>query len=408
MIINFSIENFMSIKDKQVLSFEVSEKDKLNDSCRKILGKSFCNTIASVLGNNASGKTNILKALSFLLWFSKNSYAIRSVEDYGPMVLPHMLSKKKNSLFELVFEKNGTEYLYKLQLNNREIEYEYLGFKKERGFSYLYEIKKGKEGLDFLKWSDKLGKLNENDKKRFLSMKLCSLFSFLSAMGYLSSLNMDLLYSYTTNVGPAGKGNEDVFNIFIKESSLLKQNLERREKIENFLTECDLGFAGFAFQKSVVVEHKKGMPEETKELDLLGVKHKTANARFSLTLLQESNGTQKIISLLDKIFGVLEKGGTAIIDELEDSLHPYLVKKIIYLFKSPARNPLNAQILFSTHSPILLEECTKTQIFLVEKTEELASELYRLDEVEGARNCDNFCAKYLAGTYGAVPQGRWF
>ena len=408
MIINFSIENFMSINKKQTLSFNVSEKDKLNDSCRAIVDKKYCNTIMSVLGNNASGKTNILKALSFLLWFSKHSYTMRSLDEYEPMIMPHKLSKKKNSLFELIFEKDGTEYLYKLQLNNKEIEYEYLGFKKERGFSYLYEIKKEKNDLCFLKWSDKLGKLNENDKKRFLSMKLCSLFAFLSAMGYLSSFRTDLLYPYTTNIGPRGKGTEDFFNIFLTESTLLKQNIKRREKIEKFLAECDLGFAGFDFQKSIIVRKKEGVPEKREILDLLEVKHQTSESGFSLPLLQESNGTQKVISLLDKIFGVLEKGGIAIIDELEDSLHPYLVKKVLYLFKSLMYNPLNAQILFSTHSPLLLEECTKTQIFLIEKTEDLASEAYRLDEVEGVRNCDNFCAKYLAGTYGAVPQGRWF
>ena len=110
---------------------------------------------------------------------------------------------------------------------------------------------------------------------------------------------------------------------------------------------------------------------------------------------------------MDRVFKILDRGGILVFDEIEDALHPVFVCKIINMFKSMEVNPNNAQLLFTTHSPLLLEECTKTQIYLVEKNQQLVSELFRLDEVEGVRNCDNFCAKYLAGTYGGVPKGRW-
>lgn len=71
-------------------------------------------------------------------------------------------------------------------------------------------------------------------------------------------------------------------------------------------------------------------------------------------------------------------------------------------------NKYNAQILFSTHQALLLKELTKTQIFIVEKNkEDLTTEIYRLDEVEGVRNDENYAQKYLSGTYGGVPDIDW-
>ena len=83
-----------------------------------------------------------------------------------------------------------------------------------------------------------------------------------------------------------------------------------------------------------------------------------------------------------------------------------MVREIINLFSDKTLNKKNAQILFSTHIPLLLDDRNKTQIYLVEKNEDLATELYRLDEVEGVRNDDNFCNKYLMGAYGAVGNIR--
>lgn len=406
MIINFSVENFMSINERQDISFKISKVEHLNDSSRKLDNGKICNTITAVVGNNASGKTNILKALAFLLWFSKKSYSFN--EPFSSMVLPHALSGKKSSSFELHFEKDREEYIYKLILTNTKLEYEYFGKKQNRGFSYLYEVVRKNDALTVAKWSSKLGKLNENDKNRFLGMHLCSFFSFLLSTGYLVPLGINSLYPYTTNVGPGGKGSDNSFSFLLKASKLLKENNARREKINSFLRECDLGFSGLDFCKGVLTTRIKGQIEEEKGLEVLGMNHQVGKKTFRLPLLQESNGTQKLVDFLNRIIPVIENGGIVIWDELEDAIHPFLAKKIVQLFKSRNNNSQNSQLLFTTHAPLLLDECTKTQIYLVEKNNNLESDLYRLDDVEGVRNGDNFSTKYISGAYGAVPQGRWF
>src|SRR5699024_1202058 len=96
-------------------------------------------------------------------------------------------------------------------------------------------------------------------------------------------------------------------------------------------------------------------------------------------------------------------GGLAVIDEMESDLHPHMLAELIDLFISPETNPHNAQLIFSTHSHELLNMLLKQQIVLVEKDEQLNTDAYRLDDVEGVRADDNIYAKYLAGAYGGIP-----
>ncbi len=404
MIIDFTVENFLSIKQAQSIYFNVTDKDFLNDSTRELLNNLKCNTITTLIGNNASGKTNMLRALAFLLWSAKHSYENKTGLTID--VAPHRLSSSPVSSFTIHFEKQGKEYEYILKLSPKQLEYEFLGIKKVRGYSYLYEVKRQNGKLNIVKWSSILGKLNQYDKERFLNMHPCSFFSFLSSTGHLNRLGLNDLYAFKSNVGQIGKGIEHPIAILVKEYTNLKKDERKKQRIEQFLQECDLAFSGFEFEEKTIPDPENENKE--RKMVSLKVKHKVQNKEFSLSLLQESNGTQHLVSLLDRVFSVLDTGGILIWDEIEDSLHPYLARKVLQLFTSKALNRLNAQLIFTTHAPLLLDNCTKTQIYLVEKNAQLASEVFCLADVEGVRNTDNFAAKYLTGTYGAVPTGRWF
>ena len=102
------------------------------------------------------------------------------------------------------------------------------------------------------------------------------------------------------------------------------------------------------------------------------------------------------------ILPVLERGGMAIIDEIDNDLHPHLLPHLIDLFKFEHTNPHQAQLIFSCHTPEVLNILKKHQIYLVQK-ENQESEAWRLDEVVGVRADDNLYAKYMAGAFDAVP-----
>jgi predicted ATPase len=92
----------------------------------------------------------------------------------------------------------------------------------------------------------------------------------------------------------------------------------------------------------------------------------------------------------------------AIIDEIDNDLHPHLLPHLIDLFKFEHTNPHQAQLIFSCHTPEVLNILKKHQIYLVQK-ENQESEAWRLDEVVGVRADDNLYAKYMAGAFDAVP-----
>jgi AAA15 family ATPase/GTPase len=123
-----------------------------------------------------------------------------------------------------------------------------------------------------------------------------------------------------------------------------------------------------------------------------------------LPIIYESSGTKQLFVLLKSILSALVNGGAVIIDEFDVNLHPEIVLSLFNLFIDPEINSNNAQLLFSTHSHLVLSRLDKYQIVLVEKNENGMSESWRLDEVTGVRADDNYFSKYIAGAYGAVPK----
>jgi len=364
----------------------------LDDSSFETTNGNKLNSIVTVIGNNASGKTNILKALFFLLWFAQKSYGANLIDRNIP-IETHKLHSFEYSSFELIFENERKEYQYKLFLNSKTVIYESLGRKNVRSYSNIYEIENKEDSFSILKWS--IAKLSEKDKRRFDKIKNVSMFSFLLNTGHLPAIGINNMVTFDRgNVWLSGKKQEDIFYMYRRLTNVFVENPDRKEKVLGFIKDAELGISDFDFI-------------DVNEKSELFIKHNNSKNEFDLSFLQESNGTQNCIYLLNSIMFILNHSGILIYDELESNLHPYLAKKIIGLFANKEKNPKYAQLLFSTHMPFLLDYRTKTQIYLVEKNENFETEIYRLDEFEGVRNDDNFCVKYLSGAYGAVPK-RWF
>lgn len=405
MIIKFKVKNFYSIKEEQEISFSITKKDKKDESsflseCGNLLN----NTIA-IVGHNASGKTNVLKALSFCLWFTKNSYEILS-DGKGPVigVMPHKLSKSDISSFEVIFENNNREFQYKLDVSRKGVRYEFLGEKKQRGYSVVYELKRTEKEDIFVHFN--LPMLNKGDKDRFAMRKNISLFSFLQNTGHLPKFGLTELTKVNSNLGLLGRNVQGSTEIFFELRNTIDKNSARFSKILKFLKKMD-----FSIENIIERDEYKSFtniinPTDVKQVKNIFFKHSAGESTFELDFFNESNGTQRTLMLLDKIFQALEDGGILVSDEIETCIHPIVIREIIKLFADDLNNKRHAQIIFSTHIPLLLEDRDKTQIYLVEKNKELSSEIYRLDEVDGVRNDDNFCNKYLSGAYGAVGNIR--
>ena len=134
---------------------------------------------------------------------------------------------------------------------------------------------------------------------------------------------------------------------------------------------------------------------------------------YNIHLQYESSGNKQVMSMLADVFNALnaktaegvnkDNNSVLIIDEFDMSLHPDLSEAILNLFKHIEINNNNAQIIFTTHNHLLLNEVDKYNIFIVQKDDKGESEVYRLDDVEGVRLDDNYFNKYIAGVYGGTP-----
>jgi len=125
-------------------------------------------------------------------------------------------------------------------------------------------------------------------------------------------------------------------------------------------------------------------------------------------LSDESEGTRLWLELLPRVITSLTSGRTLVIDEIDTSLHPLLVRKLVGLFRDPATNVSQAQLLFTTHDAFLLAPVAgesgldRDQVWFVEKHADGASELYPLTDFK-PRNEHNLARRYLGGSYGAIP-----
>jgi hypothetical protein len=168
--------------------------------------------------------------------------------------------------------------------------------------------------------------------------------------------------------------------------------------MEEVMCNIDTGLNSVSIKETQI----KSAQGEQKQSFIPFGKHLNSLGEFTLPFFEESSGTQSAFVLLGRILPVLEKGGVAIIDEIDNDLHPHLLSYFVELFKFSETNPHNAQIIFTCHTPEVLNLLMKHQIFLVEKQDQV-SEAWRLDQVAGIRADDNLYAKYMAGALEAIP-----
>lgn len=405
MIHSFAFKNFCSFADKSTISFEDIRKGVETDN------NMFCNSpagarlskVTTVIGPNASGKTNALKALAFLSWFVRNSFIGLEGEEEIPLDA-FAFSEGKNSIseFELIFEHKGNIYKYILHLCKTHVVKEELYQKeKTQHFNYLFKRK----------WNPKT---NSSDISQRINLKteivkeiLRKNVSLISAsVAIKNDILTDIVnfwQNIINNVNRVGKV-WDTSSLgergLLDATKVYSNNQNLFNKVVQFLKDIDLGLESISIQEREIPNKKTGKIEKT--FMPFGI-HKVSNKEYGLPFILESSGTKNMFVLLHFLLPIIQNGGIAVIDELEIDLHPHTLPRIIELFADPTANPNNSQLIFTSHSLEILNHLEKEQIILVEKKDDCKSEIYRLDELKGVRRDDNVYAKYMAGAYGAVP-----
>ena len=402
MLLSFKAENVYSIGNEQVFDFYAKKRED-NSVADTRFG--YINKINCVVGNNGAGKTSMLKALTFFVWLAEESFYKSKIDDLIPYE-PHYLYKNKPSKMEMVFSKKDKLFKLEFTFDEEYVLQEKLSIRKVNDIKYkrVYSCSRKDDSFITL-YSEFLSPINRKERERVKNKRNSSLFSYFLNTGALSHLGLNNIFpSFYSNLTEAGRTDVPLLYDCFGISEMLFNNKKYKDTIVGTLKTFDIGINDISEDsKSKFVLHDKDN-KNVIDKEVVYFVHGNDKKSFNVPLPFESDGTIRSLSLLFPMMEVLTTGGLLVIDEIEMSKHPIVIKKIISSFEYSSSQKEDVQILFSTHQSLLLEDRSKSQIFLVEKTDCINSEIYRLDEVEGVRNDENFAQKYLSGRYGAVPR----
>lgn len=412
MLLEFRVKNFRSLRDEQVLSLVASKDKSLRASHTLATGLTAAPNLvrsAVVYGANASGKSNLIKALQYMRGVvTESATIIQPGQIYG--VQPFRLDAESASQpteFEVTFILDGVRYQYGFAMTQLRIISEHLlvykAFKPQRWFERHFDDETGKDVYDFgsgLKGPKNLWEGATRPNALFLSMA--------------AQLNSEaLLPVFNWFVNGLVIFNEQAQLSTHTSIQMLKQ-ADGRKQICSFLSAADISIADIEVVtnkvpgQSLHVDFAAGKTEmrtEEIEQDQLLFSHVTERGKAVLDLMDESNGTRNLLFLAGPVLDILRKGLTLVIDELDTSLHTLLVRELVRLFHNPEANPSGAQLIFSTHDTSLLDApdlFRRDQIWFVEKDRDQASTLVSLSEFSPRKN-EALERGYLMGRYGGVP-----
>lgn len=416
MILEFSIGNFLSFKDKRTLNLESSSiteyENNITDYCDHKILKS-----AVIYGANSSGKSNLIKAMSTMRQLVTHSSKQSSTDKLN--VIPFLLNTETEispSYFEVLFLLDDGRYRYGFEVDNSSIASEWL-FKQTKNNEVSLFVR-DRDKIDVSKDFSEASNLEEKTRDNGLFLSVVDQFN-----GPIAKKIMKWFHNWVTI---SGLRHEDYRGITL---SMLEKDLSKNQ-LKEFYRSLDLGFQELNLIVGELTPDRlaiKNVPNEVLSKiisDLKGGKVATIETlhkkfdqdgsfvdlkRFDLDQ-QESAGTNKIVDISGAIFKTLGDGSILVIDELDAKLHPLLTIAITRLFNSTDINKKNAQLIFATHDTNLLGcGCfRRDQIYFTEKDKFEATDLYSLveyreDDGTKVRKDRSFEKDYIAGRYGAIP-----
>ncbi len=371
---------------------------------------------AVLYGANASGKSNLIKAIKFANRFIRQSDTFKP-ETKIPIQLFQLdkNSQQTPSKFEFTFIHQAIRYQYGFTVDRQRIYEEWLiAYPKGRGQTWFERTLKPNSNEYAWQYSSHL-KGDKKQLEKLITKKPNALF--LSVAATFEHEQLYSVYQWFAKNLLIIDINE--MNEMLEIITALKAitNNDFREIMRKRLQFADLGIADFLVEKKTatlpdnlpnelrsIFEDEGESEGERIELDIQ-MKHQTQEGSLvSFPMRDESLGTQRYFALGAPWFDTLSNGATLFVDELDASLHPVLVKALVAQFHNLALNSKNAQLIFNTHNVTLLDHALfrRDQVWFIEKDGDGASHLYPLLDFS-PRQGESLAKGYLQGRYGAIP-----
>lgn len=426
MLVNFLFKNCRSFYQENIFSMQAVKDTELREINTfsvdgKLMPKDENEFIKSavIFGGNASGKSNVLKALAYMknvLLMSASQFPIVATNETFAF---YENAQNEESTYEVEIIQNATYYKYGFTLLKGVVKSEWLERRKERLTPVFKRTENELEIIGLSKQATRL--INISERTLFLSV---GNNFHLDIAPYLNDVmqwfqNLLIVFENDANILDIytmenGKYKEQALKILkladigIQDIRVKKDkvaNMANFNDILNFNAQIQINPASFGQLKQEEknlynidletffdVYDKKGKVKGKKDILLY------KNAGFN------SEGTARLLCYLGWILAALDQGRVIVIDEIDAKLHFLVADYIIKLFNSIDTNPKNAQLICTAHNVMLMDEdLRRDQIYFTSKDKYGESSLVSLSDYKNVRKTDLFSKRYLAGFYAKLP-----
>lgn len=410
MLIEFSVKNFLSFKDKIILSME---KGNGEENINNIIKNDITDLLRTsvIYGANASGKSNVIKAFTCAIILVRTSNLMMPGGKLD-LVKPFLLddtSRNKPSEFEFIFITNNIKYRYYFSADENKIYDEILDAYYSQKPTNIF-TRTNTNDYEFNSDKTKLEELKNKNLENKLFLATSSSWNYDKTKDpFLWFLNVIDTYDSFTNIldndlmsySKNDKNLKEFTLKLLKEADILikdiKVDYEEKNTDENMV---DLLIPKINQNSKVFKTKSINIELEHEVIDEFNKKY-----FYKLNFIDESLGTKVLFSLAPILKRAFSSSKVIIVDEFEKSMHPKLVEFIIKLFNNPDINKYNSQLIFTTHATYLLdlELLRRDQIWFTEKNPSNGiTDLYPLDSFS-VRKDENILKGYINGRYGAIP-----
>lgn len=401
MLHHVEIENFYSIRDRQVIDLRIGAHAPVDTPRYAPLWKGSAERapkVVALFGPNAAGKSNVLKALAFIAWFAKDSFS------HNPQARMPFERFNDATMLEaptrIAVQVGGVEEPSRAD----DPEAPQCRYAYEVTIAGGMEHRVVHEGLYYWpRTASRRVRLFDRDRNgQIKAAKAFDIKGFSQALEKVLRPNASVISTLAQLKHP--------FATFIWQSvSTVVSNI-LIEKVEGSDDKIALFYSS---NPSLLEKFNRdvervdfGIRSMRTEMGPTGptIKFEHEALTHPMPLMYESHGTRQFVRLYPYISYALETGGIALLDELDTAMHPVILSEILRWFYDEERNPLNAQLWMTCHSASLLEELSKEEVFFCEKDSKGRTRVYGLRDIQSVRRSENYYRKYLAGLYGAIPE----
>lgn len=426
MLVNFTFKNCRSFYQKNTFSMQAVKDTELReintftvDDNLMPKGENEFLKSAVIFGGNASGKSNLIKALAYMknvLLMSASQFPIvQSNETFAF----YENAQIEESLYEVEIIQNKTYYKYGFILQKGIVKAEWLERRKERLTSVFKRTENSLEIAGLSKQATKL--INIAPFTLFLSVGnnfQLDIASYLNdVMQWFQNLlivfenNANSLDIYTMN---NGKYKDQALKILQLADIGIRDIRVRKDKVANMAVLNDV--LRFNAQIQINPAALGQLKQEEKNLYNIDLetlfdvydKNRKSKGKKDILLFKNSGfnseGTVRLLCYLGFILAALDQGCVIMIDEIDAKLHFLVADYIIKLFNSIDTNSKNAQLICTAHNVMLMDEdLRRDQIYFTSKDKYGESSLVSLSDYKNVRKTDLFSKRYLAGFYAKLP-----